>query len=234
METRPTTIAAAFGIAIFEQSVFWALDDTSLVNVALLLVIVVAMLTQRGKLARTEEGSQSTWAANEEVRTIPAELANFPPVRRTIRRAAVFGLIALLAYPFVASPSQTNLGSIYAIYGIIAISIAILTGWGGQISLGQFAFVAVGGAVGASITAKLGWHFLIALPIASVIGAGVAILLGLPALRIKGLFLAVTTLAFAVAVSTVVLNPRYFGWLLPGSNVKRPVFVLINTEDERA
>jgi branched-chain amino acid transport system permease protein len=57
--------------------------------------------------------------------------------------------------------------------------------------------------------------------------------IGLPAMRIKGLFLAVTTLAFAVAVPTVFLNRDYFGWLLPGT-ITRPKFLFINTEDERA
>jgi branched-chain amino acid transport system permease protein len=76
---------------------------------------------------------------------------------------------------------------------------------------------------------------LIALPLASLAGAGVAVLLGLPALRIKGLYLAVTTMAFSVATTTVLLNERFFGWLLPGSGtIRRPRFLFVDTEDERA
>ncbi|MGH9196720.1 MAG: branched-chain amino acid ABC transporter permease, partial [Acidimicrobiia bacterium] len=101
------------------------------------------------------------------------------------------------------------------------------------ISLGQFAFVAVGAAVGGAFTSKLGWPFPVALLVASLVGALVAVLLGLPAMRIKGLFLAVTTLAFAVATSTVLLNQRYMGWLLPTEDLPRPKLLFINTQDER-
>jgi branched-chain amino acid transport system permease protein len=232
MEDIPLTVAAAFAISIFEQSVAWTFDDTSLVNVGLFIVIVASMLVQRSRLARTDESVQSTWTATEEIRPIPAELANLAPVRRGVRW--LFGGIAaiVLGYPFVASPSQTNQGSLYLIYGIIAISLVILTGWGGQISLGQFAFVAVGAVLGGAVTARAGWPFPVALLIGALAGSGVSVLVGLPALRIKGLYLAVTTLAFSVAVSTVVLNPRYFGWLLPDKPINRPSFI-IKTEDER-
>jgi branched-chain amino acid transport system permease protein len=138
----------------------------------------------------------------------------------------------LLAYPWIASPSQTSLGSLFAIYGIVVLSLVVLTGWGGQISLGQFGFVAVGGLVGGALQASAHWPFLIALLLGSMAGAGAAVLVGLPALRIRGLFLAVTTLAFAVAVSSILLNPHYVGFI-PDS-VSRPKLAWIGLEDERA
>jgi len=233
MDDLPVTIAAAFGISIFQQAVFWAFDDGSLTNVALLAVIVGALLVRRLQLARTDEDSQSTWTATEEVREIPAELRNVPSVRRGVRW--VFGLVCALAVavPFFASPSQTNIAALYLIYGIVAISLVILTGWGGQISLGQFAFVAIGAVVGGSLVGKLHVPFPVALVAGALAGSVVAVVVGLPALRIRGLYLAVTTLAFAVVVETVILNNRYFGWALPGTELKRPSFFFIKTDDER-
>ncbi len=55
----------------------------------------------------------------------------------------------------------------------------------------------------------------VALVVAGLAGAAVAVLIGLPALRVQGLFLAVVTLAFAATVQFLVLDPKYFGWLLP-------------------
>lgn len=233
MESLPLTAAAAVGISIIQQGVFWAFDDTALVTVGLFVIILVTLLVQRGKLQRADEGIAGTWSAVEEVRNIPKELASFPVVRRGLRRFGLVLAVAALGFPWVMSPSQTNMGSLYAIFGIIAVSLVVLTGWGGQINLGVFAFVAVGAVLGGAMTADWGIHFLIALPVASVTGAGVAILLGLPALRIKGLFLAVTTLAFAVMVHAVFLNPRYFGWLLPDT-IERPTFLWLDTSDERS
>jgi branched-chain amino acid transport system permease protein len=233
MEDVTLAVSAAVTIALFERVVFWRVSQTALVDAALFLAIVVALLVQRKSLARTEESGTGSWAASEEIRAVPRELANLPSVRRGRRLVFLVVGVLVLGYPWVMSPSQTNLGGLYAIYGIIAVSLVVLTGWGGQISLGQFAFAAFGAMVGGTLTRKLGLPFLLAVPLAGVAGAGVAIAVGLPALRIRGLFLAVTTMAFAVTTKTVVLNDRFFGWLLPGK-LTRPKLLFIDTEDERA
>ena len=233
MERIPLAVAAALAISIFEQSVFWSLRQSALVDAVLLGVVIVALLAQRGRFARVDESATSTWAATEEIAGIPSELASLPQVRAGVRRTLWLLAAAIVAYPWVMSPSQTNLGALYAIYGIIGISLVVLTGWGGQISLGQFGFVCVGAVVGGATTSRLGLPFPVALLFGTVAAAGVAVAVGLPALRIKGLFLAVTTLAFAVACSTVLLNPSYFGWLLPHS-LHRPKLLWFDAAtDER-
>ncbi len=55
-------------------------------------------------------------------------------------------------------------------YGVIALSLVVLTGWAGEISLGQMAFVAVGAAVGGSITARFGWDLALGLLGAGLVG----------------------------------------------------------------
>ena len=233
MERIPMAVAAALAISIFEQSVFWSLRQSALVDAVLLGVIIVALLAQRARFARVDETATSTWAATEEIRGIPSELAPLPQVKRGVRRALWLLAAAVLVYPWVMSPSQTNLGALYAIYGIVGISLVVLTGWGGQISLGQFGFVCVGAVVGGATTSRLGLPFPVALLFGTLAAAGIAVLVGLPALRIKGLFLAVTTLAFAVACSTVLLNPAYFGWLLPRA-LHRPQLLWFDANtDER-
>jgi branched-chain amino acid transport system permease protein len=102
--------------------------------------------------------------------------------------------------------------------------LVILTGWAGQISLGQFAIAGVASATAAGLAANHGVDFFITIIVAALVGALVAIAVGLPALRIQGLFLAVTTLAFAFTVASI-FNRTYFGWLVPKSGhlVNRPV-----------
>jgi branched-chain amino acid transport system permease protein len=232
MDSLPITAGAAIGIAVFRESMFWAFDTTALIDLAILLLIVGILLAQRGQLARTDEGTTGTWAANVEIRGIPWELKDVPSVRTGKRRFMYALAVVIAAYPWVMSPSQTSTGSYVLINGIIVISLVVLTGWGGQISLGQYAFVAMGGLIGGSMMTKVGLPFPIALLAASFVGAGIAVIVGLPAMRIKGLFLAVTTLAFAVATTTVFLNPRFFAWLQPG-RINRPRLLFLNTEDER-
>src|SRR5207302_10376593 len=129
----------------------------------------------------------------------------------TMRRAAgVLLVVSVIALPIiVTSPSQQVLYARVALYAMIAVSVVIVTGWSGQLSLGQFAFVGVGAVVTYALTVRgmsYGWACFYAM------GAGVvaAIVVGLPALRVRGLFLAVTTLGFAVAAK---------GWLLPNKRL---------------
>lgn len=233
MEDLPVTAVAAVAIAVFERSVFWAFADTAVADVGLLLLIVVAFLVQRSHLARTSVVTTTAWTAAEEVRPIPVELRDHPSVRRGAAWFKFAAVVVVVGFPWAMSPSQTTLGALYAIYAIIGISLVVLSGWGGQISLGQFAFVAVGALTAGSLSARAGAPFLVALIGACVIGGAVAVVLGLPALRIRGLFLAVTTMSFAVATSTFLLNPNYFAWLLPGT-ISRPSFLGFDTEDSRA
>lgn len=232
MDNLPVTVAAAFGLAMFEQSIAFAYTRSSIVDGILLILIVGVLLLKRKSLSRVQDTGTGSWAATEEIRPIPKVLAALPSVKSGVRRAQVIGALVLLAYPWVMSPGQTSLGALFAIYGIVVLSLVVLTGWGGQISLGQFGFVAIGGLIGGALMASAHWPFLLALVAGSVAGAAAAILVGLPALRIRGLFLALTTLAFAVAVSSVILNPAYVSWI-PG-NVTRPRLLWIHLDDDRA
>ena len=108
---------------------------------------------------------------------------------------------------FFSRASESFLWTRVLIFAIAGCSLTILTGWAGQVSLGQFGFAAVGGLVTVKLVGDdgiLGLHHLpwaVAIAIGVLVGALVAVLIGLPALRIPGLYLAVTTLAFAVFVS---------------------------------
>jgi branched-chain amino acid transport system permease protein len=233
MENIPTAVVASILLSIFESSVFFAYSQTAIVDAVILGLVIAVLLSRRKRLARAGESAAGTWAASEEIRPIPAELASLPTVRAGVRRVFIVGAVVLASLPWLLSPSQTGKASLFAIYGIIVVSIVVLTGWGGQISLGQFGFVAVGAIVGGALIDKAQWPFPVALLFGSLSGALVAVVLGLPALRIKGLYLAVTTMAFAVATSTVLLNPRYFGSILPGV-VNRPKLGYVRFDDERA
>src|SRR6202008_2816256 len=100
---------------------------------------------------------------------------------------------------------RTDLASVLIVYAIAGVSLVVLTGWAGQISLGQFAFVGVGAGVAGALITHAGADLFVAVLAATLTGAVAAVLVGIPALRIRGLFLAVVTLAFAVPVSTYLL-----------------------------
>jgi branched-chain amino acid transport system permease protein len=224
MESLPVAFVAGIGLGVLEQLVWWNADARSLANVFFLVVILVALLARSETLSRAFSGGANSWSSAGAVRPLPSLIRSMPPVRT----AYIAGGALLLAFgillPVVMDLTSSRLHSLAAmmIWGMVGVSLVVLTGWGGHISLGQFAFVGVGAVVTANMMVNFNADFFVSLVAAGVAGALIALLLGLPALRIKGLFLAVTTLAFAVALDTYFLNPTYFSWMIP-SNVDRPI-----------
>jgi branched-chain amino acid transport system permease protein len=165
---------------------------------------------------------------------VPQELTRLPAVRVARWTGAAIVAAAAIVYPFVVSTGQTYLAAVIVIQAILALSLVVLTGWTGQVSLGQFGLAAVGAVVAGAIAVRLGLSFWLAVPTACVVTCAIAILLGLPALRLPGLHLAVATFAFAAAVPDVLFNQKAFGWLLPSGQVHRPTLPFLNFEDERS
>ena len=129
-------------------------------------------------------------------------------MRRTLIGIGVVVLGLVLATPVLLGDAKTPDATLIVIYATIGVSLVILTGWAGQISLGQYAIAGIGSATAGGLAANHHWDFFATLVVAGLAGAAIAVVVGLPALRIQGLFLAVTTLAFAFAVQTM-LNRDY-------------------------
>jgi branched-chain amino acid transport system permease protein len=194
----------------------------------LLAIVVVVLLVQRARRTRVDTEADGEWKAAREIRPIPAELRSLDVVRRWTRPLRVIGVIVLLGVPWLLSPSQTNLFTVTLVYGMIAMSLLVLTGWAGQISLGQFAIA----GIGAYFTALTRLPLPFSLLAGGLVGSLVAVIIGVPALRLRGLHLAISTLAFAIAVTSILLNPRYFGSALP-DNLSRPSLLGLQLDDQR-
>src|SRR5438874_10914356 len=120
--------------------------------------------------------------------------------------AAVLVIPALLnVIPGVAPGYVLYLVSLAFIYSVVAIALRILIGHTGQISLGHAGFFAIGAYASALLTLRLGLPFVLAVLIAGAVSAAIGFLLGLPALRLTGPYLAVTTLGFGLAVPQLVV-----------------------------
>ena len=91
------------------------------------------------------------------------------------------------------------------IYAIVAIGLDLLIGQTGQFSLGHAGFFAIGAYTSALLTLRLGAPFIVALLVAGLVSAAVGFLLGLPALRLSGPYLAVATLGFGLAIPQLIV-----------------------------
>ncbi len=225
-------VFVVLGFAMVDQATTYAYGSGTATDLVVLGLILVFLLVRPTGRAGRVEGALS-WRAAREVRPIPRELAGLPAVRTLRRRVGVGVGIVVLALPFVAEPADTANATTALIYALVGLSLLLLTGWAGLISLGQFAFATVGGFTVALVGGRWGLPAPLALIAAGVVGATAAVAVGLPALRIRGLQLAVTSLAFALVTSNVLLSQRYGGQLLP-KTLDRPNLFGLSTDGERA
>jgi len=224
MESLPRTALAAMFIGVFQQAVFWNYPQSSAVDVALFATILVALLAQRRRYARVEDRDLGGYIAVREVRPVPAALREVREVVAGRVGVGVAVCVAAIVLPLVVPTPRVILLTYMALYGIVGVSLVVLTGWAGQISLGQFAFVGIGAGVTAGLLVHQGADLFLAALVGALVAAGAAVLVGLPALRIQGLMLAAATLAFAVPVSSFLLNRTYFPSLAPDRLV-RPILL---------
>jgi branched-chain amino acid transport system permease protein len=224
---------AAIALGIVDSVFFWNFSSSVAFDGALLLIIGGVLLLQMPRESRADREASAAYLAAREARPIPRELRRLPAVD-SWKRWLGLGLGALvLGYPFAVSPGQVSLGVVILIYTIVGLGLLVLTGWAGQISLGHFAFAAVGGYVATMLAGHGGVPILLTLPLGGLAGAVVAVAVGIPALRLRGLYLAVMTLALALATTAVLLNANGLGHFLP-ARIDRPVLLGFDLNDERA
>ena len=232
--TRFTTVgSAAIGIGILDRAItFQPWNRPAYSHVVVFVVVLVGLLLVRRSNSGRVDADASTWQATEEVRPTPRELAHLPEVQLARFGSWILAAAAVLTLPMWLSTSQMSLATIVVLFGIVAASLVVLTGWGGQVSLGHMAFVGVGAGIGGALTEK-GWDLAVSMVVAGLGGAVAAVIVGYPALRRRGLTLAVSTLAFALLTSEYLLDRTIFDWL-PRSRIDPPTLfgsIHIDTQD---
>ncbi len=140
-------------------------------------------------------------------------------VRRVVFPVAAFAVVAVvaLALPAFVSDFRAQQFAYVSIYLIALLGLNVLTGYTGQISLGHGAFMAVGGYTSAILMIDYGVKDVWTIPIAALVAGTAGFLVGIPALRLSGLYLALAT--FAIAVATPGLIKRFEHFTGGGSGI---------------
>lgn len=198
LKSLPMTFAGAMGIGVFESLAIGYSTNSELLStvrpaiVPIFLFAVIVLAPQAQLRIGQVKGMVSA------------------PVP-TVPRMAITGAITMLVVAlFVTTASEVSLLRLgtAATYAIVMLSLVLLTGYGGHVSLAQLSFA----GVGALTYAKLGEPNLYGLIIATLVAALVGALVALPVLRLTGLYLALATLAFAVIMEKVVFKSPSIGF----------------------
>jgi branched-chain amino acid transport system permease protein len=230
-QSMPTALVAGIGLGISEWTIRWNVTAESAFDVTFLVVILVVLLTRRDRSTRADTG-ESSWDSAGVLKPVPRELRDLPEVRWPRRALAAVLAVLLVVVPLTMAPSTVTTLSFALVWGLVAASLVVLTGWGGNISLGHFGIVGIGAMAAGNLLTRWNVDLFVAMAAAMLTGALVAVLIGLPALRIRGLYLAVTTIAFAVALDSYFLNPVNFSDLVPDSTMAPVLFKRFDMESQ--
>lgn len=123
----------------------------------------------------------------------------------------IFSLVALFTFPIYAPSYFIGLFNLLAITVVNVLGLMIVTGYCGQVSFGQAAFMAVGAYASAIFTGKVGLPFWFSLPLSGLTAGVVGLIGGAPSLRIKGFYLALATLALHFLIIWTVMRLELTG-----------------------
>ncbi|HEX6423271.1 MAG TPA: ATP-binding cassette domain-containing protein [Acidimicrobiales bacterium] len=211
--------SAAVALGVLEMGIGWN-HSPSVIEPFLGLVVVAALVWRRREVGRLDRADARAWRAADEVRPVPDRLAAVPAARVARWAATGVAVAAGVVLPAVLSVDQQFKAAALLIYAVLGASLVLLSGWGGVVSLGQVAFFAVGAAVTGLAVGEWQADLFGSLVVAMVVGAVAAVLVGVPAARLRGLYLAIATFAFALATTSYLLNDDYFGWV-PSARIER-------------
>ncbi len=132
-------------------------------------------------------------------------------MRLAVRLGIILVVTAAIAWlPTQLSDYQRMQGASVGVWFMAILGLDILTGYTGQISIGNGAFMAIGGYTTAILTDHHGWNDLATIPVAALLGFACGVVVGLPALRLSGAYLALLTFAVALAVPALARNYSRF------------------------
>jgi ABC-type branched-subunit amino acid transport system ATPase component/ABC-type branched-subunit amino acid transport system permease subunit len=218
MNSLPVALFAGTLIGVVEQLLLWNYAQAGLVDLALFFIILGSLLLQRQRVGRAEE--KGSWAAVQAARPLPKAIRSVASVRLMAPLTGLTALVGFALLPAVIDNANSLKMTVIFAYVVVGLSVGVVTGLGGQLSLGQFGVAAVGAVASYQVARRTG-NYVESFVYAGLAGAAVSVIIGLPALRIKGLLLTVTTLSFALVLPNYLLQQTFL--LGAGQRPGRPI-----------
>jgi ABC-type branched-subunit amino acid transport system ATPase component/ABC-type branched-subunit amino acid transport system permease subunit len=224
LRSFPRAVVAGAAIGILSSILNYNfINQPGLIDFFLFVAVLIAVWFQ----SRHADPDPQTYPTAPKGRVIPEYLKRVWWLRHADKFAyALIGLIALVIPLIITAPSRNLLYATILAYAICATSLTVLTGWSGLLSLGQMAFAGLGALIAAALTnglhmdigfsGILSFHlslhplpFAVSIVIATACMAIFAAIIGLSALRVRGMLLAVSTFALAIAAENFFYNMQF-------------------------
>jgi branched-chain amino acid transport system permease protein len=219
LDSVTIAVLAALGLGIVQQAFAFNFTSSGPIQLTLFLVIVAVLYLRREKLGVGGRVQEASLTMGGTVHPFPRELRG-DRLLQLLRGSGRVGILAIaVVVPLFMSVSRLSLASVIIVYALAALSLTVLTGYAGQVSFGQWAFVGFGGLLAGRLATAHGLGFWPGIVLIPLCGAALAVVIGVTALQLRGVLLGVTTLAFAVAASSYLFGLHLFS---TGDYVKAP------------
>ena len=221
LTSLPGAIVGGLVVGLTEALIRWRTSTIGLADTVVFLVIITLLLFRPGGLFSQPEQTEDKVALVPTLKELPARLRQSAAAGGVRVIASV--VVVLLCLTSLVTGSETN-GILIRIvvYAMVGVSLTVLMGYAGQISLGHWGLAGVGGFALANLFARAHVPYLLALPLTVLVGMAVSLVIGVPALRIRGLYLAVVTLAFNVAAELYLFRSHLIGGSTAGVRLRPP------------
>ena len=219
MRSFRVAVLAAVVIGVLQSLLTYNfLAVPGITDLLLFIAVFVAVI-----FAKREGGEEQAFAFSPRANPIPERLRSFWWARNIDKGGILLlGLLAVLLPIVVTEPSRQQLYTAVLAFAICASSLTVLTGWLGQLSLGQMAFAGLAALFAARLTTE-GVPFWVAILTTTVASALLALGIGIGSLRVRGLYLAVVTFVFALTAEQYFYFLPFFSSDSPdGANVPFP------------
>ncbi len=218
MGRLPLALIAGVGVGVFEQVMLWEFNSSGLVDGGLFAIVLIGLIFRKRS---GEAPSDPSWLSLPVDRPLPESLTRVWSIRNLGRLTALGALTIAVLLPIFLSNERASIFVTIFTLATIGLSVTVVTGLSGQISLGQFALAGIGALCGYFVFQRMDLPWGFSLLVGAAAGALASLVIGLPALRLRGLLLAVTSLAFAVMAPPAIFGGRWaFG---TGVDPGRPI-----------
>lgn len=232
LRSFPRAMAAGVLVGVVESVLqFNFINEPGVVQFVLFLMVLIAVAVQ----SRRRVPEPHVYPTTPKARPVPEYLRDVWWIRHLDKGVIAIALVVAVILPIlVTEPSKNLLYAVILAYAICASSLTVLTGWSGLLSLGQMAFAGLGALTAASLT--IGMHvdwalgginiihwsipalpFWVSIALATGLMAVLAAIMGVGAIRVNGMLLAVITFVFALAAQDYLYQLPIFGGGQQGS-----------------
>lgn len=240
LTSLPGALVGGLVVGVAEFLTRWQVQTPGVPEMVFFGIVIATLIFRPGGIFGRPEAIEDVASFIPALRDMPSRVRELAVSRRARATFIAVGVLLISAISLATGAFTNGVLIEVAVFATVGVALTVLIGYAGQISLGHWALAGVGAFAAGNFYDHTPIPFPLVFPLVILTGMIVALVIGLPALRIRGPYLAVVTIAFALGSSQwiftselfargttgVTMTPQDYGWIDFTSDTNRPIFFL--------